>query len=354
MLSVMDDSSQMAKPVDWWFMYKLPHGQIVTRANHAETSSPDPVSSNLDGFSYLYFDSGSASKLALSPHKLGQGAGALHSTLDSIFSAAEEEGSEIGWLLYNDEIPDTHKNDESKGHCKGILAFNRQDNSGLWILHSTPRFPVPGSAAFPEDEHIYAQTYIGITLDSYEAANAIAGQMLSQQHPQVYAYRLPDTQTIKDDIYHLCTGSETSTDQLTSQITFSSRDGVQFRSIAKNGRWGEDFWIDLVGPALGADLNVETWRRGKMPGVHDSDPSLNVTDVGGIDLASLGVPSGWHYTDDHAKWATSTKGVDAGLPGWVCVADINRQVSQEKRGGGSICFREEELWKALSSIEVTV
>ena len=36
---------------------------------------------------------------------------------------------------------------------------------------------------------------------------------------------------------------------------------------------------------------------------------------------------------------------------WVCVGDINRQVSQEKRGGGSICFQEQALWKALLSVQ---
>ena len=350
MLSVINDSMQMSKPVDWWFMYKLPLDQKIPKTAQSSGAAPD-----LDGYNYLYVDSGKVGKMALSPHRLGQGAGALHSTLDHIFSAAEKPGNGSGWLLYNDEIPDSKDNDESKGHCKGILAFNKESDSGIWILHSTPRFPLVGNADFPDDERIYAQTYLAITLDSYTAANNIAAQLRSMQHPQIYAYKLPNTSNgyhLKDDIYHLCAGSETDAGAQTSQITFKSRGGVKFRSIAKSARWGKDFWIDLVGPALGADMKVESWRRGKIPGVTDSDPSLSVRDVGGIDLSPQGVPTGWHYTHDHSKWATSEEHASAGQPGWVCVADINRQVSQEKRGGGGICFREVELWRALGSIEV--
>ncbi len=303
MLSVMNDSMQMSKPVDWWFIYKLPISQKIPKTSQPPSAKPD-----LDGYNYLYVDSGNVSKMALSPHRLGLGAGALFSTLDHIFSAAEKPGHGSGWLLYNDEIPGSKDNDESKRHCKGILAFNKETDSGIWILHSTPRLPLVGNADFPDDERIYAQTYLAITLDSYTAANNIAAQLRSMQHPQIYAYKLPNLSNgnyLKDDIYQLCAGSETDAGTQTSQITFKSRDGAKFRSIAKSGRWGQDFWIDLVGPALDADLNVESWRRGKIPGVADSDPSLSVSDVGGVDLSALGVPVGWHYTHDHSKWATS-------------------------------------------------
>ncbi|MEM7151908.1 MAG: deoxyribonuclease II family protein [Myxococcota bacterium] len=36
---------------------------------------------------------------------------------------------------------------------------------------------------------------------------------------------------------------------------------------------------------------------------------------------------------------------------WVRVADINRQASQGKRGGGAVCFEHPSLWKSLSAIE---
>ena len=48
------------------------------------------------------------------------------------------------------------------------------------------------------------------------------------------------------------------------------------------------------------------------------------------------------------KWAVSLKS------DWVCVADINRMISQEKRGGGTIAFRDQTLWRDLSKIDRSV
>ena len=82
-----------------------------------------------------------------------------------------------------------------------------------------------------------------------------------------------------------------------------------------------------MGPTLKADMNVETWIRGKIPPVLDSDGIHKTYDVKYIDLSPLGVPWTWPETHDHAKWGIT---VDSD---WVCVGDINRMVSQEKRGG---------------------
>ncbi len=59
----------------------------------------------------------------------------------------------------------------------------------------------------------------------------------------------------------------------------------------------------------------------------------------------------WHYTKDHSKWAVADKpGGESGGGSWVRVADINRQTSQEKRGGGGICFEDEGLRECLRGI----
>ena len=39
---------------------------------------------------------------------------------------------------------------------------------------------------------------------------------------------------------------------------------------------------------------------------------------------------------DHSKWAVATSHP------FMCVADINRQRSQEHRGGGALCFNNKE------------
>ncbi len=333
-LNALDDAG--GKAVDWWFMYKLPHSASPHKGGPEEASS---------GFEYLYYDGVGPSGLSLSPHRLGQTGGALYATLQSIFAAPAAPEGQSGWILYNDEIPKTKHNNEEKGHCKGVLAFDEKDDSGIWLLHSTPRFPIIGRPGFPEDEKIYAQTFICLTLENFAAAELIAGQLLGQQVPQVYASHIPKSMSQESALYKLSRGQSVSVPAGPSPISFSTRGGKKIICLAKNRHWGEDFWIDLVGPHLKADLNIETWRRGAIPSQKDDDGVDDVTDIAGIDLAALGGNHAWSYTKDHAKWAVSTH------PDWVCVADINRQISQEKRGGGVICINEPGLWRALTSIE---
>jgi deoxyribonuclease-2 len=126
---------------------------------------------------------------------------------------------------------------------------------------------------------------------------------------------------------------------------FADPSGQDFRLLAKNRHWNRDFWIDHVGPHLKSDIAVETWRRGALPGTDDSDQTHHTTDVLYINVEQLGAPYEWHYTKDHAKWGISE------TEDWVCVADINRQTSQEKRGGGAICFRNRGLHDSLATLE---
>ncbi len=163
------------KPVDWWFIYKLPHGD-----NCLNKHQKNPKSS---GFEYLYIDSESHSTLSLSNNLLNAKEGALYETLKQVCTKNPET---IGKIFYNDEIPGAVENDERKGHSKGVLAFNPNDDSAFWLLHSTPRFPLMTQPDFPENEKIYGQTFICITLKDVNTASRIAQQMYHQNEPQIY------------------------------------------------------------------------------------------------------------------------------------------------------------------------
>ena len=68
-----------------------------------------------------------------------------------------------------------------------------------------------------------------------------------------------------------------------------------------------------------------------------------------IDLNKVGIKGyTWPFTQDHAKWGIAEKK----KPGWVIIGDINRQVSQDKRGGGALAFQNEVVWNLLRRIEV--
>jgi deoxyribonuclease-2 len=328
-LSAIGDSG---KHVDWWFIYKVP------KDAKAANNSGKPAT----GYEYAYFDSGSK-VMAGSKHLLNDTTNALRLTLQQIPAGAHPT---LGAVFYNDEYPSSlHKtNNGDRGHCKGVLAFDTASDTALWLIHSTPRFPTPGSFDFPSDELDYGQTFLCITLADIKTAEAIAQQMTTEQGPQTYGPALPKGAS---PVWAELTGGKYTLSKTPSSVPFTSKAGMKFRCIAKSRVWGQDLWSDAVGDDLNVDLDVESWRRGKIPATIDSNRKDDVDDIIDIDLGPLGFPYAWPETKDHAKWASSLKGNSD----WICVADINRQTSQSKRGGGAVCFQHPALWQCLAKID---
>lgn len=329
---MIEARNQQGNPVDWWFIYKMPK-----HAGRADNQ----------GFDYFYFDP-DGEELVLSPVGLDQQQQALAYTLSAIFNSPMS----AGFLVYNDEHIDNKRNKSGKGHCKGILAFDRTSDSALLLLHSTPRFPALDETSLPDDEAIYGQTFLCISLPDYQTANRIAGQMLSQQNPQILheSSRIPTDVSDDEPLKRLFHEVGLTASEQSSVLKFESRAGKPFQLVAKSRKWGEDFWLDLVSPTLNCDLVVETWRRGAVTPLKDNRSSEFDEDVLSLNFKTTAISYQWSYTHDHAKWAVALNN-DVNSAPWVCVADINRMVSQEKRGGGALCFQEPGLWRALSQAE---
>jgi deoxyribonuclease-2 len=244
-------------------------------------------------------------------------------------------------------MPDGAKRTDSNsfGHTKGVLAFDTASGTALWLLHSWPKFADAEATEMPTP--IYGQTNLCISLD-IATANKIAAQMFNHQEPQVYLPRIPASLKKTDALFRLTQTINPDAPGDSEVLECRSRGGLAFKVIAKNKKWNKDFWNDLVGPTLKADMDVETWIRGKIPPVLDSDGIHKTFDVKFIDLSPLGIPWCWPETHDHAKWGITTDS------DWVCVGDINRMISQEKRGGGTIAFQDRTLWAALSKTDLIV
>ncbi|MCG8609661.1 MAG: deoxyribonuclease II family protein [Pseudomonadales bacterium] len=264
---------------------------------------------------------------------------------------------------------------------------------------------------YPDYAYKYAQTFICITLKNVATANQIAAVLARQHEPQVFGCKLPERVTQDSqwsDLWTLAQGHEPPAysqayvkehgKRPPTDMSFQSSAGKDFRLIAKSGAWMDDFWINLVGPTLQTDLRVETWRRltatAGLPvdtvngqaefgdkdfetdhnnheyhhEFEDGDQKHLEDEITTVDLSVLTDAQGqpltgisWSYTHDHAKWSISESDAEHGVhtldtePGtaqsWICVADINRMTSQEKRGGGAICFHERALWQDLNEIE---
>jgi deoxyribonuclease-2 len=327
-VSALDEAG---KPVDWWFAYKVPR-----MAKDASTASAT-------GYEYVYYDQ-RVGTLVKSPNLLTDGKGALDLTLESVFAKPD---ATTGWVLYNDEMPaDAKRKDDGRfGHTKGVIAFDTASKTALWLLHSWPKFADPHASEMPTP--IYGQTFLCLSLDT-ATASRVAEQMGNHQEPQVYLPRVPQTLDKQDPLSRLTESVDPNATGDSDVIECTTRGGLAFKVIAKNRRWGKDFWNDLVGPTLKADMDVETWIRGKIPPTLDSDGIHKTFDVKYIDLSPLGMPWTWPETHDHAKWGIT---VDSD---WVCVGDINRMVSQEKRGGGTIAIQDGKLWAALSKTDLLV
>jgi deoxyribonuclease-2 len=320
-VSALDENG---KPVDWWFIYKVPQ---LNRGAGSDSAT---------GYEYVYYDP-TLTKVDKSPYLLKDGKGALNLTLDAVF---KKPAATTGWILYNDEMPPSVKgrDDGNLGHTKGVLAFDTASKTAYWLLHSWPKFADPDEPKEPTPK--YGQTYLCISLD-IATASKIAAQMVNHQEPQVYHARsanLPKTDPLHVLMQPLAPHPAADADVLEAR----SRGGLPFKVIAKNREWGQDFWNGLVGPTLKEDMDVETWIRGPIPPIADVDGIHKTFDIKYVNLGPLGLHWAWPETHDHAKWGITLRS------DWVCVGDINRMISQRKRGGGTIAFQNETLWKALS------
>ncbi len=322
---------------DWWFIYKTP---ISTGTEKNK------------GYDYFYYDD-SSQNFVLSTHKINEEKGALFETLAMLF---DTDNSDVGYIVYNDEHADSENNKGGKGHCKGILAFDKKNDQAVFLLHSTPRFPSHNETRFPEKEAIYGQTFLCITLENYESANKIAAQMLCQQNPQILieSSKMPRSIGAEEALFCLYKGIGIKESVTPENLQLKSKAGKEFLLIAKSKKWDKDFWIDLVCPTLKADFTVETWRRGKVSPEKDDTSDFVDEDVLSLCfVASKATHYSWPYTKDHAKWGVAIKNNDNDKP-WICIADMNRMESQKNRGGASLCFLEENLWKALVRAETAV
>src|ERR1041384_5821219 len=88
------------KPVDWWFIYKVP--QLGAGAGTDAAT----------GYEYVYYDASIDAhpdprkrNVAKSPNVLNSNKGALNLTLDSDFKKFKNPSASTGWILYNDEMP---------------------------------------------------------------------------------------------------------------------------------------------------------------------------------------------------------------------------------------------------------
>ena len=305
------------------------------------------LSSGTGSAEYWYIDSSELSddSFAKSKFTLDQSStGALMQSVSQIYNDDSNkdltnDSTSIAYAMYNDEPPPSSTESSTYAHAKGILMADT--DSAAWIVHSKPHWPDADSPA-PLPDFQYAQSFmcITLTLSEFESISAL----LQTSYPYFYASNLPDSLNLPNFSALI---SKTKVDATSDSYSFGD-----FAAFAKSRTWGKDLWEDLVAPSMGGGMYVETWRDGsggRMPSfcADSPDPNSGYTvsyDVLFVNQVNMTDDASWSGTKDHSKWGVGI------TEKFACVGDINRICSQESRGGGALCLRNDNLWAAFSKV----
>eukprot|EP00742_Colponemidia_sp_Colp-10_P001408 GILJ01001516.1.p1 GENE.GILJ01001516.1~~GILJ01001516.1.p1 ORF type:complete len:379 (+),score=48.96 GILJ01001516.1:49-1185(+) len=309
------------KPVDWWFLYKLPRD--------SGSKSTYPVASGV-AFAYFY-----ESSSALSYSKVG-----LDDASSPLTKTMKQLNTKNAWLFYNDENADSDSS--SYAHSKGVLALDK--SQGFWLMHSMPSFPLPmsqtdGVIVIPDEGKKYGQVFFCTTYDVENIASIASGILIN--HPNVYDSNIPSTLSKLVPSWLELVGKKTvKTNTHVQDVKTVGQ--MKLTHFAKSARSSLNLYEEVIQPKLKVNLQAVTWGRPLMPSwckpTYQFD-SINVLKLAFSDVTSFTTGS------DHSKWAVSTTGGT-----WVCVADTNRMTSQTKRGGGALCTQHKALHKALTAL----
>ncbi|XP_048777858.2 plancitoxin-1-like [Ostrea edulis] len=198
-------------------------------------------------------------------------------------------------------------------HMKGAYAFD--DDTGFWLISSVPEFPAPRKQGYRYElkQIVKGQSILCVTVPRKNLPEM--ERVFNLTKPKFYDGNGP---TMKTSDQHNTTSP--------IDIPFISKGGQKFRLFAKSASFGKDLYDSLVAVNLRDDLFVETW--------YPNLPSNCSTTYKVQNVKTVGFDNGYSFpaTIDHAKWAVTERSP------WICIGDINRAVSQFKKGGGAMCL----------------
>ncbi|CAJ0584402.1 unnamed protein product, partial [Mesorhabditis spiculigera] len=330
---------QSNKDVDWFMVYKMP--------KEVDNSVIDIQ----QGLAFYYMDVNDQTALKPSPEALNSTSQAIAYTLNQFYAVKDDKS--IFHVMFNDEPYGTvsmssqqanrisSRIDPMKlavqfGHTKGTLFFNGQ--TGVWLVHSVPKFPPPDQYQYPDSGRDYGQTMLCMSF-KYAQLKDI-GTQLYYNHPDIYSSNLPTTMAAANpDLAKLITGDYQKGAAATSSMTLTTAGGQQFKSFAKSADFNDDLYSKFLAPSLRTPFLVESWRRGSEVPL-DCGNAYPVNDALSI---KVGASLEFKYTKDHSKLARSALKTSP----YVCIGDINRMTSQYVRGGGTTCLMNARVWQAF-------
>lgn len=298
------------------------------------------------GLHYLFITSKSYENWQLSSRQVNETTAMPALTLEPLFS-----NDSVLLLAYNDEFPNGTVI-VSGGHTKGVVATD--GISGLWLIHSVPKFPSVPKYEYPSTGAHYGQSFLCVTIKESEMEKI--GEQLLFNEPNIYYNRIPEN--LKDKFPTLEKVLKKDWIKLppfNNVLNLVSLQGNTFKSFAKSSQFQQELYEDFVAPSLDTNLLVETWRNGA--GNLDSNCSRSDKIYNIKEIESEDFKLDFKTTQDHSKWAVSQS---VGLKfwrwrigqstNWICVGDINRQQHQLMRGGGVLCQQNSKIAKLYRNL----
>jgi hypothetical protein len=240
------------------------------------------------------------------------------------------------YIVYNDEVTTNHTicPGGRNGHCKGIITWNSQ--TIRWLCHSVPKYPdqitfdEQGHISFSEIEQgelIYGQSfqYMDFPYDETLLRKIIC--QLTIMEANIYSQSSNYGKKVYD-IYcppHIISSVSKKTvipDRPVRTIQLSKN----IFHIAKSPHYHIDIYSEYLLDTAKGLWNIQSWKRGQ-----EYPPSLFINDIKQIQYNDIIYRS----SQDHSKWGTNGSTLY-----WI--GDLNRMISQKKRGGGGfLCYHSE-------------
>ena len=324
---------QQGKFVDWYVLYKLP--RLVRQKSFPFIKR---------GIGYMFYSSTSKGRrFFLSDVSIENQKSIPGRTLQPIYDDAAKLSlrPKLIYAFYNDAHPN-HQTDGDMGHAKGVVAFD--GNRGFWMVHSVPRFPpYPSmkSYSYPKSGTKKGQAFLCISLKS-KKLEKVATQLLFNE-PHLYASKLPPSLQKKyPKMHQVINGIRSKTAPHFSVVELHETGNRRIVSFAKEREFGKDLYHGLVAPNVRRSMFVQTWRTtvdvpSNCTGCHSVYNVVNIKPKFELPPSFEYETVDFRYTVDHSKWAVSDR------KNWVCIGDINRALSQQRRGGGTVCLENDDL-----------
>ena len=325
---------EKGNPLDWFTLYKLP------------TLNDNKVSPWIKNGSGYAFITEKNQSWTLSSQSISSLTSMPAVTLDSFYKATFSNDNKMGYILYNDQFDD--KSLASRAHAKGVIVFD--DKSIIWIAHSIPNYPPRQSDhqyGIDAGQLRYGQSMICLSLDI--SALEQIGKQLLLAYPQIYDSFIPDSlKTLSASFNLVYAGKRNSVSPYSNIETLRTLGNNEFVALHKSTYFANDLYSELVAKYVKSNLFVETWSNGVGTMVSDCITSYPVHNIDQINFKNYKATFTVH--SDHSKWALSLPSTVTSEK-FICIGDINRQSSQFKRGGGTLCFKNNlKVWQAYYDI----